>query len=458
MPSGKKLSRNGRRTVGNELNIDLKWLECQTGSPVERAFYADIGLKAGGQWLTLLENLEAGTTSAQLSTHLRANAHLLATWFAANWWRLRWEPANPNWSKDADWRIAHSLASVGGGYVWPNIIFASDGDALTLVSRPRNTPAPYEPIRYLSQPDVRISAVEFECKLDAFMAGIISRLQAMNIKDDSLPELWSEIQVERGDPEATQWRKLEALCGYDPDEAPAALLKMLIKDDAHLGSHALEEVAAQSRHATREALRSILALANSTGEPRAGGFRVRMPKLQNAPTQQTSDRPWQWAAKLARKARREWNLGRQFITDGQLADLLESKPDVFIDQTKAPSPMPVALRSRDSDKVDFYINQLPSTSRRFATARLLGDQLGFANGGRLFPATTARTVRQQFQRAFAQEFLCPINALLEKIQAEEPDENDISEAADYFQVSQLMIRTTLVNHGYLERETLAWAD
>ena len=441
--------------MSNKLNIDLKWIGRQTGSTVERAFYADIGLNIGGEWLTRLEEMEAAST---VSNHLRACAHHLAIWFAANWWRLRWEPAKPNWSKDTDWRIAHSMASVGGGYVWPNIIFASDGDSLAVVSRPRKTPAAYEPIRYLSPIDARITAAEFENKVDAFMAGILTRLHTMNICDDSLPELWSEVQAERSDPETTQWRKLEALCSYDPDEAPAALVRMLISDDSHLGSHALEEVAAQGRHSTREVLSSILALANSTGKPKTGGFRVRMPLLRDAPSHHASDRPWQRAAKLAQQARRAWNLGQQPINDKHLADLMGTKPDVFTCQTKAPSPMPIALRTQDRGNVDFYINQLPSTSRRFATARLLGDQLCFADGGRLFPATTAKTARQQFQRAFAQEFLCPINALLARIQTAEPDEDDISEAAHHFQVSPLMVKTALVNHGHLERESLAWAD
>jgi len=141
-----------------------------------------------------------------------------------------------------------------------------------------------------------------------------------------------------------------------------------------------------------------------------------------------------------------------------LANLLGTKPSVITSLPKAASPMPIALRTRENSEIDFYINQLPTTSRRFTTSRLIGDQLRFANGGRLFPATSTKTSRQQFQRAFAQEFLCPISALLEKIQSTEPDENDISEAADHFQVSPLMVKTTLVNHGHLEREALNWAD
>ncbi|HEX9048805.1 MAG TPA: hypothetical protein VF988_17400 [Verrucomicrobiae bacterium] len=440
--------------MSNELNIDFKWLGRQSGSPLERAFYADIGLAVGEEWLTRLEDLEAST----VGNHLRACAHRLATWFAANWWRLRWEPETQNCLKDADWRIAHSVASAGGGYVWPNIIFASDGDSLAVVSRPRKNPAPYEPIHYLNQVVTHITAAEFERRVDAFMASIISRQHSMNITDDHLPELWAEVQAERSDPEAAQSRKLEALCGYDPDEAPSALVETLIKDSSHLGSHALEEVAAQGRHHTQQVLRPILAIANSSGKPKEGGFRGTVPALIGTPDRHARGLPWQEAGQFARQARQEWNLGRQLISNKDLANLLGTRPAVFTSLSKATTPMPIALRARENGKVDFYINQLPSTSRRFATGRLIGDQLRFANGGRLFPATSTKTSRQQFQRAFAQEFLCPMDALLEKIQTTQPDENDISEAADYFQVSPLMVKTALVNHGHLEREALNWAD
>jgi Zn-dependent peptidase ImmA (M78 family) len=86
----------------------------------------------------------------------------------------------------------------------------------------------------------------------------------------------------------------------------------------------------------------------------------------------------------------------------------------------------------------------------------LGDHLSYSNGERLIPATDAKTSRQQFQRAFAQEFLCPFDALLEKINTTQPNDDDIAEAAAHFEVSPLMVRTTLVNKGELDRETLNW--
>jgi Zn-dependent peptidase ImmA (M78 family) len=89
---------------------------------------------------------------------------------------------------------------------------------------------------------------------------------------------------------------------------------------------------------------------------------------------------------------------------------------------------------------------------------LLGDHCSFAPDERLIPETDAKTSRQQFQRAFAQEFLCPFEALKETINLDHPDEECIAKAADRFGVSPLLVRTTLVNKGELDRQSLAWVD
>lgn len=47
----------------------------------------------------------------------------VAEWLARNWWRLRWEGR----LKASDWAAAHVMASIGDGYVWPNIEIGSDG-------------------------------------------------------------------------------------------------------------------------------------------------------------------------------------------------------------------------------------------------------------------------------------------------------------------------------------------
>jgi len=438
--------------MNDELTIECDWLGSQANNALERAFYANIGLAVSDIWLTQLDDQEAST----VTNHLRACAHRLAVWFAANWWRLRWEPETSTSAKDVDWRIAHGLASAGGGYVWPNIIFASDGESLAIASRNPQKNAPFEPIRYLNQINARITAAEFERKVDAFMGKVITRAHALNIHDHGLHELWNEILEERQDPKATRWRKLEALCGYDPDEAPEALIKHLLDDPAKLGGFALEELAAHGRHNTQDLLKPILKLAKSNTKPTGGGFRGKIPQLKSQPQSNPADRPWQQAAKLAQQARKEWDLGTKPIPNKVLGELLGTKPAFFADRTKSATPMPIMLKSENGNDMDFYVDSPWDTTRRFATSRLLGDYLAQTTHERLIPATKAKTARQQFQRSFAQEFLCPFDALLEKIQTDDPEEEDIAEAAKYFCVSPLMVRTTLVNKGEMDRETLNW--
>ena len=120
--------------------------------------------------------------------------------------------------------------------------------------------------------------------------------------------------------------------------------------------------------------------------------------------------------------------------------------------------MPIALRTGAGGNLDFYINKVHPNSRRFAFGGSSVTSLTVTNGGRLIPATDAATARQQFQRAFAQEFLCPFDALLEKINTDQPDDDDIQAAADHFMVSPRVVATVLVNRGELEREALTWAD
>ena len=438
--------------MNESLKIECEWWGAPNGEKdISHVSRGAIGISVGEECLTRLED-SCGNT---VRNRLNACAHTLAGWFAGNWWRLRWEPETPGSRDDVDWRMSHSMASAGGGFCWPSILFASDGDSIAVASRASRGRV-LGPVRYLNEVTTRITAREFEREIDAFMTLLLSRLHSEGFANTELAELWNEVMKERAEAELAQRRRLEAICGYDPGEAPAEIIEMLVADKAGLGGKALEEVAAEGRHSTAEMLRPILALANSKVKPAAGGFRGKMPVLTAGKKHDAKARPWQQAAKLAQLARKEWGLGKQTVTNKQLADLMGTKAAVFTDRTKGPTPMPIALRTSTHGNFDVYFDSSWSTSRRFAACRLLDDHIHHTNGGRLIPATHARTSRQQFQRAFAQEFLCPFDSLMEKIRTAQPDDEDIAEAAAHFEVSPLIVRTTFVNKGELDRETLSW--
>ncbi|MGO9201417.1 MAG: hypothetical protein ACLQM8_12915 [Limisphaerales bacterium] len=440
--------------MAETFRIEFDWLDREMGSELDRAFAASIGMAVGEEYLTRLDDLGAKTVRNQIL----ASAWHLAAWFAANWWRLRWEPDPADWLKDTDWRMAHSMAAAGGGYVWPNAVFASDGDSVEIVTRPRSQGARFEPVRYINHVQARISAAEFEQEVDAFMETVLSRLHTLRLADERLPKLWSEILTERRDPEVSQQRKLEAMAGFDPDQSPEDVLNDLLDDGEKLGRTALAEVAAETRHKTGEVLKVIRDLGRSRSKPKPGGYRARAPKLHMPSVDSNGELPWQRAARLAGHARNDWGFGKKPIKNHDLAGILSIKSAVFSENSTVETSMPLGIRTGKGDTFDIYFDRPIPTTRRFAACRLLGDNLYFANQERLLPATHAKTSRQKFQRAFAQEFLCPIDALLEKIQTTEPNEDDISEAALHFHVSPLMVKTTLVNHGQIDREALSWAD
>ena len=108
--------------------------------------------------------------------------------------------------------------------------------------------------------------------------------------------------------------------------------------------------------------------------------------------------------------------------------------------------MAFSLEQRGKDRI--VLRSKWQAGRRFEAAGLLGDALVVDAGERLRPATTAATYRQKMQRAFAAEFLCPIESLMDYLNADFSDEAQ-QQAAQRFKVSPLAVASQLANNGYL---------
>ena len=453
--SGSGSSANGRPQVSDTFQIESgDWWGTLDGEDPGEICRCAIAMRAGDAWLTRLEDFSGGTVRKRM----HGSAYPLACWFAGNWWRLRWEPEVHDWQSDVDWRMSHSLASAGGGYSWPDVLFASDGESIAVAAEPGQGRV-MGPVRYLSSARARITAKDFEREVDAFVLRVLSRLHSAGRAGSDLAALWEEVVTERNDPALARWRRLEAICGYDPAEAPSSLIELISEDRFGLGKQAVEEVAAHARHQTAQTLEAIRDLAASGRKPREGGYRCRPLTLKARPRYQPGMRPWEKASRLARAARQEWGLDDEVVSNMRLAEIMHVNERVFSTRGKAAAPLPLALRDSAGENVDLYMSRNPVTSRRFAACRLLGQWLE-SNGKteRLIPASDARTAQQQFQRAFAQEFLCPFTALVSRLQTEHPTPEQIEDAAAHFGVSSVFVRMTLVNKGELDREALRWSE
>ena len=425
-------------------SISYEWLPGNFDDVAEQATLAELTIEVAQSCATQVEDILAKTVRPSA----RVSALPLAEWFAANWWRLLWEPKAETYS----WRASHKAGNAGYGYIWPDLSFSSDLQTVMVSSRP-TARWEAEPIRYLNRFDIPITLSDFESGVSDFIEGTVARLSNTQKTKSDLAELWQEITEERHNPEVAQRRTLEAIMGYDPDEAPEGLIASLQEQAKRYGAYAIQEMAAAVKD------QALLQINGLWAAARESGVIVQIPGCVDLRQQLNSGdnpaaKPWQQAEQAAQLAREMWRLGVPVSTE-QLADLF-SIPQKQFGEPGHPAHTSLSAGFRYGGQTNAFSvswNSNHPTSRRFTLARLVGDHIATPEQERLLPGTRAATHRQKFQRAFAQEFLCPFDTLREVLGVEMPDTDDITAAAEHFAVSPLTVKNILVNKGVVDRET-----
>jgi len=430
--------------------IDYEWLSNEYGDGIEQSTFAALTINIGESCATEVEDIFAKTVRSSA----RLSAYHLAEWFAANWWRLLWEPEAGNNTKAYSWRASHKVGNAGNGFVWPDLSFSSDWKSIHVSSRP-TTRCQFEPIRYLNDFDQSISIKDFQRGVEDFINATIGRLSSLHEDHTELSALWNEVMEERRDAEMSERRRLEACMGYDPEEAPANVIDDLMEVMLSYGKGSIQEIAADSGELASRQVDELYnhAIQNAliADVPKRHDIQKRLGATQSAI-------PWRRAEIAARIAREAWGLTAPVSTK-DFCDILSIQEQKFMDIDSASrQPLFAGFRNASSPhEFTVSLNGRRETSRRFALARLVADSIVADEDERLLPGTRARTDRQKFQRAFAQELLCPFESLREYeffSEGKPIDDDEIDEAAHYFTVSPLLVKTLLVNKGLLERETL----
>ena len=433
--------------MNDAFRIEVDWLEGMAGEQIERSTYAQVVMLVDDQPVTELDDLFART----VRSGLRASANHLALWLASNWWRLRWEPESG--TDDTDWKLSHSVAAVGGGFAWPDLTFASDGKHVHVRSI-AGAPKPTSPVRYLVDADRNIDVRAFEAGTDDFVQRVLARLSGIGIDGTELSQIWDELSKERRDPALSELRKLEALLGFDPGEAPESIMSRMREAQQRVGSEAGNEVAAAKKS---DAPKTIETLIDGAAQAQTS---ITVPAVSDIVERSKSAAcegalPWQRAEVAASVARGAWHLGAGRVANHQL-DNIFGAPARWVEQpTQSRIPLGAGFRVNGADSAVQLLGRSPiPANRRFELMRVVADHCFAPSADRLLPLTTARTDRQKFQRAFAQEILCPFAELSERFSNRKPDDDEIDATAREYEVSSLLIRTILVNKGLLDHGTL----
>lgn len=422
--------------------IDARWPK--SASNGERDV-AHMSIWAEGEALTRLVDFSA----KEEREYFRSSAVSLAFWFADNWWRLRYEALRDNRFPDANWRLHHELTSASGGTRWPPLMFNSTGERV-LIAPIFGRPVQEGSLRYIAPEVHSVSGAQFEAGVDDFFS-LVLRACANAQDGDALAALVGDLKAERAAPDIASWRRLEARLGYNPDQLPQSLSDRFEQLEVTVGEEGVNEAAAAVPGA-----RSAETLDRALDATRTSGIVVELEvakAISRSRIKTGAAAPWQLGEETAHQLRQQ-----QAIPDGPLRS--KALSELFAATTAALREPPATARqlayaARLKDRGSKHKIALQSSAmhdRRFELACVLGDAIWAASDFGV--VSKAKTDRQKFQRAFAQNLLVPYADLKAHLPNGEPTQDDIDRCARTFHVNPRAIRRLLILKNVIRQETL----
>jgi hypothetical protein len=424
--------------------INTRWVRAPEAGEQD---IAEISMYLGERALTQLLDVSAD----QVRDFVRASAVSLALWFADNWWRLRWEPIPDYRTLTADWRLRHELTSASGGTTWPPLMIYGVGARVVLAPIPVGSNIG-GPVQYLPTLVSLLPGHVYEAGVDTFLQNVIATCaQAQDGR--VLTTLVRQLETERQDPAIGAWRRLEARLGYDPDTAPDGLIESLSQQEERVGAEAVEEAAVGCPGARAPAVLQQAIAASRASEVKVD---LAVTGLAAEPRDRTDlSRPtWMLAEDAAARLRRAVGRPTGPLLNQGFSEILAISWKNVTAAAATARDLPYGARLKDRGTQERIALQTRSAhDRRFELARVLGDAI-WNNEARFGVISRGKTDRQKFQRAFAQSLLCPFEDLRNYVDLADPTEDQIKAAARRYHVHANVVRTLLVNKGFLPRETL----
>jgi hypothetical protein len=404
---------------------------------------AEIRFAAGGEVFTRI----ADFALKEERNFMRGSAVSLALWLADNWWRLRYESLPDGSPPTTNWRLRHELTSASGGTIWPPVMIHSTGERVML------TPAFARAVnlgstRYILPEIKSITGKTFEEGLDKFFDQVLDACSHA-LDGASLEDLINTIRNERNDLETATWRRLEARLGYDPDTVPKSVMRALGDLENSVGLAAVDEAAAaMPGNRAAEILKDALEAAQHSDivVDLSGATEIAPTLMQHGVTP-----PWQLGRAAARRLRDSIGLNDGPIRAKAFSELLQTRTEDLHRRGTARN-LPYSSRLwHHGEKHKIALKSADQRDRRFELTCALADQIWIKSDFGVM--SKAKTDRQKFQRAFAQNLLVPFAGLRNYIDIGNPTETQIQQAAEFYHVHQNVIKRVLVLEKVLPEET-----
>lgn len=409
------------------MKYSIEWQEdAENVAPEERATVADLRV-----WLNEI-NVTQHLNDGVACDHVTVALYGLIHGIVHDWWTIFG-------ARDRD----ISLTKYRSGYLVPNLNFRFDGAVFEIVAKQRVYKNP--DVRFWAGPTAIMPREEGEAELGDLIETVLSRLDAAGIRETGAHLRWRRVQASRGTPEALFCEASGGL-GLDPYEIDDETAVFIENAEVLFEGEPLVEFVTGAANVNQSRL---LEWVRRLLDDRGSQYRV--PELEdvvrdtmNASAQDRRD-AWVTGYRRARAMRRVLRVGQaqRFASFRDIAKLLGAGSNYNL----APRVDGIrALRSQRPDGQQIHLRNHGDSAEAqaqhlFAMARTLGDAACFPDHG-LAPINDLHNAyRQAAGRAFAAEFLAPVDEIRSMLR----DQHDLMTIADAFAVSTSVIELQIEN-------------
>lgn len=401
--------------------------------PEERATAADFSLSIND--LNVTQHLQDGAVSDHVTVALYGLAHGITH----DWWSIFG-------SRDKE----TSLLRYRSGYLLPDIRMSFDGAAFEISAHQR----------FYDNPDVRfwggtselLSRRDGEAWLSNLVQEILAQLEGSGLKDTSAALRWKRVQMSRHSQEQSFCEAAGGM-GLDPyqiDDEPAAF----IESAEHLfGKEPLVEFVSGAGDVDRGVLMQwVEKMAKDRGfQYRLANARALVDAVARTVPSRPGEQAWAAGYRRARAMRKELDLkqGDRFASFMDFAKTFGAHKNFNL----APSVDGIkALRRDHTDGLHVHLRNHgdsaeANTAHLFAIARSIGDAACFPETD-ISPVNSLRyAYRQAAGRAFAAEFLAPIDEIDSMLE----DKRDLISIANEFALSPTVIARQVENRNRIRQ-------
>ena len=410
-----------------------EWIEnAPNASPQEKSTLCDLQIFLGNGNACAWEDLDTGESFH----HLTLPAVHLAEGISADWWSIFG-------SRDR----SQSILRHRTGHALPDLRFNFDGVTVEVTVKKFTYQNPR--LTFTQEPTEAVSRQDVEQELSEFVGKVIQRLKEFGINDAEVSECWSRVLQSMRDPEEAAFCEAAGALGVDPYSIVETDASFIEAAGGLFSGEELIEFLADFRVGRESNTSREIVLEGIRRAETESLETSRLPDLlnaaydiHNASRRRQGERVWA-ASYRAAKAFRE-AMGMDAGVTHQTPVTVAAKLGCSDFQNVEFLSGIDAVVSRRCDDTHVYLGQLGGQAfENFAFARAVGSAI-------CFPETRLGVVnklqgaeRQAAGRAFAAEFLAPVETVMDMRRGGV----EISDISKEFNVSPVVIGLQIENRS-----------